>query len=557
MTNSEISKTFTLLSRLMEVHGENSFKSKSYANAAFNIDKLSFQLSASDRDKIKSVSGLGDSTTRKIIELLDTGNMHTLSELLQKTPPGILELLKIKGIGPKKINTIWKEMEIESVGELLYACKENRLKLFKGFGEKTQNNIADSLEFFLANQGNYLYAGVATLANELNEFFENKFGRGKVFITGDFKMQRPIIAQIEFVIESTEEEIKKVLHDQEIIQFKDKNEAILIYQTISNFPVIVYPSTHNTLVQKIITTSSSPEFTEALIKAGSVSMAANEKSYFAAIGLPFIPAYAREFANTIPDIDDDVIKSIVTRESVKGLVHCHSTWSDGNNTIAEMAEAAIVQGLEYMLITDHSKSAFYADGLFPEKVLAQQKEIDLLNNKFAPFKIFKGIESDILNDGSLDYEPGILSSFDCIIASIHSNLKMDEEKAMMRLLRAVENPYTSILGHMTGRLMLSRSGYPIDHKKIIDACAANNVAIELNANPNRLDMDWTMISYALKKNVLISINPDAHSIKGINDITYGVAVAQKGLLPLIKNVSSYTLAEFEKFVTIQRTKRSL
>ncbi len=209
---------------------------------------------------------------------------------------------------------------------------------------------------------------------------------------------------------------------------------------------------------------------------------------------------------------------IITEKDITGIIHSHSTWSDGAFPIEAMAKGAMEKGFQYLVISDHSKTATYAGGLYEEKVRAQHQEIDELNKSLAPFKIFKSIESDILSDGSLDYAPGVLATFDVVIASVHSNLKMSEEKAMMRLLAAIENPFTSILGHMTGRLLLSRNGYPVDHRTIIDACAANRVVIELNANPRRLDMDWRYIAYAIEKGVLISINPDAHSINGFNDI---------------------------------------
>ena len=222
-----------------------------------------------------------------------------------------------------------------------------------------------------------------------------------------------------------------------------------------------------------------------------------------------------------------------------------------------MAIACVERGLEYMAISDHSKTAFYAQGLKEDQIKAQHEEIDQLNNKLAPFRIFKSIESDILNDGSLDYSNTILSTFDLVIASVHSNLKMTEEKAMKRLLAAIENPYTTVLGHLTGRLLLSRPSYPLDFKKIIDACAANHVVIELNANPNRLDIDWREIKYALEKDVLISINPDAHSLKGIDDIKYGVFSAQKALLPKEKNLSSFSLTEFEAYIDNRKTVKGI
>ena len=222
-----------------------------------------------------------------------------------------------------------------------------------------------------------------------------------------------------------------------------------------------------------------------------------------------------------------------------------------------MAGACIERGLEYMAISDHSKTAFYAHGLNEEQIKAQHLQIDQLNKTLAPFTVFKSIESDILNDGSLDYSNNILSTFDLVIASVHSNLKMTEEKAMMRLLAAIENPYTTVLGHLTGRLLLSRPSYPLDFKKIIDACAANNVVIELNANPNRLDIDWREIKYALEKEVLISINPDAHSIKGIDDIKYGVFSAQKAMLPKERNLSSFSLQEFQEFLDARKKMKAI
>jgi DNA polymerase (family 10) len=235
-------------------------------------------------------------------------------------------------------------------------------------------------------------------------------------------------------------------------------------------------------------------------------------------------------------------------ESIRGLIHCHSTWSDGANTIEEMAKACLDNKWEYMVLSDHSASAFYANGLKSDRVAAQHQQIDELNKKLAPFRIFKSIESDILNDGSLDYEATVLSSFDLIIASVHSNLRMIEETATNRLLKAIENPFTTILGHPTGRLLLSREGYPIDHKRIIDACAEHKVAIEINAHPRRLDLDWKWLDYAIEKGVFISINPDAHALAGLSDVRYGVLIAQKSLLTPAMNLSSFSKIQLEQWL---------
>jgi DNA polymerase (family 10) len=251
------------------------------------------------------------------------------------------------------------------------------------------------------------------------------------------------------------------------------------------------------------------------------------------------------------------LPNVIEVKDIRGIIHTHSDWSDGGDTIQAMAEGAIARGLEYLVISDHSQSAFYAKGLYPDRIKAQHKLIDELNEKYKPFKIFKSIESDILNDGSLDYPDNVLATFDLVITSVHANLKMNQEKAMSRLLKAISNPYTTILGHMTGRLLLSRNGYPVDHLQIIEACAEHNVVIELNAHSRRLDMDWRNIPDAIDKGVLISIDPDAHAVDAFSDIKYGVLVAQKGGLTATQNLSSFTLDQFESFLETQKSKRRL
>jgi len=283
---------------------------------------------------------------------------------------------------------------------------------------------------------------------------------------------------------------------------------------------------------------------------GKLGKVAAEQDIFNTVGAIYLPAYYRERAK---DIERKELGAHITLKDIKAIIHSHSTWSDGVNTVEEMAKACIAKGYEYLVISDHSKSAFYANGLSEERIKEQHKYVDELNSKYAPFKIFKSIECDILNDGSLDYSNNVLATFDLVITSIHSNLKMTEEKAMLRILNAVKNPFTTILGHMTGRLLLSRPGYPVDYKKVIDTCAENNVAIELNAHPRRLDIDWRWIDYALEKNVLISIDPDAHSVEGYDDCKYGVLVAQKAGVTKENNLSSFGLKEFEEYLARRKT----
>jgi len=559
MDNYKIADSFSLLAKLMDIHGENSFKSKSYASASFAIENLSVQLNEIPVEKISSLKGIGASSAQKIDELLKTGKLKILEELIQNTPPGVLEMLNIKGIGPKKINTIWKEMEIETVGELLYACKENRLKLYKGFGEKTQQNIIDTIEFYFKNKGSYLYAQVALIAPEIESFIKKIFPGKRVEITGNFKRQFEIINELELLVEADAATIENTLAVTEGFSLKEKSETNLFYSTSIGIHVKLYCSDKEHFIDNLIKTSSSDNFYKALsdVNNNPAINITDEAQYFSTAGISFITAALREEPAIIEMAKNGPLPAVIQPGDIRGIIHCHSNWSDGSNTLEEMAKAAIERGLEYLVISDHSKSAFYAQGLHEEKIREQHHYIDELNEKLKPFRIFKSIESDILNDGSLDYSNEVLATFDLVIASVHSNLKMTEEKAMGRLMKAIENPYTTILGHMTGRLLLSRAGYPVDHKKIIDACAANQVAIELNAHPSRLDIDWRHIQYALEKDVFISIDPDAHVTDGLDDTLYGVLVAQKAMLTKEKNLSSFSLTEIELYLANRKKMKNI
>jgi len=530
--NDYIAEQFSLLGKLMDIHGENSFKTKSYSVAAYTLEKLPSPLRELPPGKITSIKGIGDAIGKKIQEILQTGELSLLQQYISSTPPGVIEMLHIKGLGPKKIATIWKEMEIESVGELLYACQENRLLLFKGFGEKTQQNVREAIEFRLRHVGSHLFADIEDYALLLDAQLKKTFPTEQWALTGDFRRQLEVITRLQWITTALPETTQAFL----TTNAPDEVVAIeFIHTTPEDF------------TRTLFETSCSSEFLQAWREKIHTPHYISEESLFESANLPFIPPFRRE-QKIILEQAALPLSPVIETTDIRAIIHSHSKWSDGSNTLGEMAAACIEKGFEYLVISDHSKTAFYANGLKEDRLREQHAEIDELNRKLAPFVIFKSIESDILNDGALDYSDDILSTFDLVIASVHSNLKMNEEKAMMRLLRAIENPYTTILGHLTGRLLLSRPGYPVDHKKIIDACVANKVAIELNAHPRRLDMDWRWIGYALDKGALISIDPDAHSTAGYKDIRYGVLAAQKAGLTPEHNLSSFNLKKFRTFL---------
>lgn len=537
MTNKEISNSLKLFQKLMELHGANPFKMKAYANAVFQIPRLEQNLADLDQSELEKIKGIGKGLAEKITELLTTGEIQELKELIQKTPPGVIEIMAIKGVGPKKIATLWKDFGIESIGELQQACEENRLIQLKGFGEKLQKSILENLKFLQANKNKVLYPIAEELVNRISLIAT---GSGsKIIHLGQFARRCQIIEKLELGVEIGTTDAASLFEVQDFTT-EIEGQEIRLKHPETGLPITIQCDLNAEDTQLIAQKQASPEFLERFD-----SLPSSLKEMFNNGAFP--PELMED-----PDIYhqkiEGAIEKLVQFSDLKGILHNHSTYSDGAHTLKEMASYCKELGFQYLGISDHSQTAFYANGLTTERVLAQHDEIDLLNKELAPFKIFKGIESDILMDGSLDYPEEILKTFDFIVASIHFNLNMDEEKATNRLLRAIENPYTTILGHPTARLLLAREGYPINHKVIIDACAKNDVCIELNSNPKRLDLDWKWISYAQKMGVKIAINPDAHRMEGYHDMHYGVGLAKKGLLIKENTLNALDLNEFETFL---------
>ncbi|MCB0578447.1 MAG: DNA polymerase/3'-5' exonuclease PolX [Phaeodactylibacter sp.] len=549
MTNKDIARHFQLLGRLMELHGENPFKIRSYQNAYRTLRSLDKPLEEMDEEEIASIKGVGKAISGKIRELVENGQMQTLEKYREKTPEGIQEMLGIKGFGPKKIMAVWQGLGVESVGELLYAANENRLVELKGFGRKTQEELKKQLEYYQRSKHQYHYATLEKEAEQLEEAVGQTLPGARANLCGAIRRRANVVERIELLI-GYEGGLDALFKDG-LLKEEEQAEGFILAKTAADTPVRLYQCPPAEFGARLFELSSQDDFLEAFAAVNGgppESDTAEEAQVFEKAGLPFIAPELREQGWAVSLAREGNLPELVTESDIKGVVHAHSTYSDGGASLRDMALYAKELGYEYLGMTDHSKSAFYANGLQPERVFRQMEEIDALNEELAPFRIFKGIESDILSDGSLDYGEEVLQAFDFIIASVHSNLRMDEDKATQRLIAAIENPYTAILGHPTGRLLLSREGYPIGYKKVIDACAANGVAIELNANPYRLDLDWSWIPYALEKGVLISVNPDAHSKEGIHDIHFGVLSARKGGLTAEMCLNAKGVEEFGKWV---------
>ena len=559
MENKPIARTFRLLSQLMELHEVNPFKIKSIANAAFKIDKLPFPIAGKSVAEMEKIDGIGKSTATKVAELLETGTMTELQELLAATPEGIVEMLGIKGIGPKKIATIWHDLKIENIGELYYACNENRLIEAKGFGLKTQEEIRKVIEYRMASNGKFLYAQVEADAERLMELLKDTLPGALIEFGGEYRRKCEIITELVIVVGSRDKGmLEETLMSQGIIKRINADHDHLNGELESGLIVDLICCAKVDFHMTLFNNTGTDKHVETVLDRVTtvVDIPEHEQMIYQKAGLQYMPPELREDDRFIDLAHQNKLPELITIYDLKGTLHNHSTWSDGVNTLEQMAlYCRDEMKLEYLGICDHSKSAFYAKGMSIESVLQQHEEIDHLNKKLNGFHIFKGIESDILSDGALDYPDEILQRFDFIVASVHSNLKMSEEKATARLIKAIENPYTTMLGHPTGRLLLSRKGYSIDYEKVIDACAANDVAIEINSNPLRLDLDWRWQQYALEKGVWLSINPDAHRNEGFHDMKYGVFVGRKGGLSKDKCVNALDLTGVTKFFKDKKPKK--
>ncbi|MBE9462317.1 helix-hairpin-helix domain-containing protein [Dyadobacter subterraneus] len=568
MSNAEIVEILELTAKLLELHGADPFKVKSYGVAGFYLDKYKDgEIAALSLEELTKLQGIGKSTAAKIIEIVQRGTFKELEELLENTPIGVLEMFSIKGIGAKKIAVLWRELGIDNLHELELACQSGKIAKVKGFGGSTEQKILESLAFLKDQAGKLRMDKAESVAQFLSEELKKSFDQ--VEIAGDVRRKAEIVETIRILV-GTESPllVHQALNAFEFLIPNEKISSPFIWrgkvQDIAVDIEVLAVKPENLVNELFLETASAEHLNKVTVSGTSLwrqtkyELFDSEEAIYEKAGLPFIVPEMREGADEFIWAETHTSDQLITWDDLKGILHNHSTYSDGQHTLEQMALFCQELGFEYLGIADHSQTASYASGLKPDDVFRQHEEIAQLNERFAlsgsdkPFKILKGIESDILGDGSLDYSDEILSSFDYVVASVHSNLTMTLEKATARLLKAIQNPYTTILGHPTGRLLLSREGYPIDHKVIIDACAEHKVVIEINASPWRLDLDWRWIAYCMEKGVLLSINPDAHKKEGYYDMHYGVAVARKGGLTKEMTFNAFSLTEIEEYLKMRK-----
>ena len=568
MDKRGISQILEEIGMMLELKGENPFKVKAYYNGARIIELMEEDiLQLAEEGRLHEIKGIGKALEDKISEFVETGNLAYYQELKKELPVGLMSLLQIPGLGSKKVRELYQKLDIKSIGELQDACNENRLLDLKGFGEKTQNKILESIESMKTYEGQHLISTGINIGESLVSHLRTLKEIRDISVAGSIRRRKELIKDVDIVASCHDEDREKIMdyftqmQEVEVVIAKGNTKTSvglkmglnvdLRLVSLEEYPHALQHFTgskeHNTAIRHRAKKLGLKVNEYGIFRGEEKISAENETQLYSLLKLQYIPPELRENNGEIEAADEWRIPTLIELEDVKGVFHVHSLYSDGKNRIEELVEAAIAKGFQYIGISDHSKSAIYAGGLKEDDVLRQHKEIEALRGKYPNITILKGIESDILNDGSLDYSDEILSTFDYVIGSIHSSFKMNKDTMMARLTKAISNKYLNILGHATGRLLLSRRPYEIDIERIIDMCGEFQVAIEINSNPHRLDLDWRLCRYAKDKGVKLVVEPDAHRVEGIDDIFYGIGIARKGWLEPCNVLNSCSINKVFEF----------
>lgn len=569
MDKKEIAQVLSEIGTMLELLGESPFKSRAYYNGARTVELLTEDIKRLvQEDRLKDVKGIGKALDEKIKELVNTGRLEYYDRIKERVPEGLLELLRIPGLGPKKVRVLHRELGIATLGELEYSCIENRLIELPGFGERTQKKVLEGIQYLKRNRGRYLYPEALDKALRLVDGMKESSLVSRISIAGSLRRKVETVKDIDILVSGADpdgimDEFAGLPWVERVIERGSSKLGALLDSGIgvdlrvvkdSQFPFALHHFTgskeHNTAMRHRAR-GMGLKINEYGIFEGegqSDIECADEEEFFERLGLQYIPPEIRENTGEIEAAQLKELPRLVEYGDIKGIFHVHTRYSDGTSSIQDLADKAMEMGMQYIGISDHSRSAYYAGGLKTEDVLRQREEIDRLNERYNGFKVFAGIESDILTDGSLDYPDEVLASFDFVIASVHSAFGMDQKTMTERLITALKNPHVTMLGHPTGRLILAREGYPVDLERIIQVAAGYNKMIELNANPYRLDLDWRWCRRAKEMGVRVSINPDAHSPEGLEDLVYGVDTARKGWLEAADVFNCISLAGMKELL---------
>jgi DNA polymerase (family 10) len=550
MDKKEIAKVLKEMALLLEIKGENIFKVRAHENAARSLEGLTGSLEELvESRELTEIKGIGKGMADKIKTLLQEGELPEHQKLKSAVPAGLLEISRIPGVGPKKVKAVWEELGITSVEELEAACKADRLSGMKGFGAKTQEKILQNIELMKKFKERHLLSEVREEAQILYRALKDFKGIIRCEIAGSLRRWKETVKDIDIVASAEDKHRADVMNHftslpsvETVVAKGDTKSTVVLKSGINadlrivsdaEFPYTLHHLTgsreHNVALRQHAIKKGLKVSEYGLFKGEENIPCKDEAEIFKTLGMAYIPQELRENYGEIEAALE--------------------------NRLPKLIEAKDIRGIEYLVISDHSKAAAYAGGLNEERVKQQQQAIDEINSQIKEFRILKSIECDILADGRLDYSEDILANFDLVIISVHSKLSMTETEATRRIIKAMQNSYAVILGHLTGRLLLTREGYPVNHYEVIDAAAELGVAIEINANPYRLDLDWRYCKYAVEKGVMLSINPDAHRIDGFADVEYGIGVARKGWVTRESVLNTRSVDEVLAFARKRRQKK--
>jgi len=577
MTKDEIIQIFENIARLLELKGENPFKVRAYTHAARALETLPVPLETLvAEDGLEAIEGIGKATGEKIATLVRDGKLPYYDNLRDEFPPDILSLFEIQGLGAKKIKALWEALGIHSVTKLERACRDGRIAALPGFGEKSAANFLQAIDHQRKHLGEYRIGDVATLADHLLEDLRSHPDVSLARIAGSYRRRKEIVRDLDFIVSSRHPApvmdfftahplVESVLAKGETkssVNLKNGIQCDLRVVSASEFPFALNYFTgskeHNVRIRSRalergwslneyrFSAAPNRELKEPLPTINE------EDDIYRALGLDPVPPELREDRGEIDAAAAHALPELVEWMNLRGTFHVHTTESDGRASLDDMVAAARDLGLEYLGIADHSKSSPQAQGLDEARLAAQGRRIREINASDAGIHLFTGTECDILKDGSLDFPDEILAGLDFVVASVHSLFNLPQAEMTKRIIRAIENPYVTMLGHLTGRLLLTRESYQVDIPAVIEAAAATGTIIELNANPRRLDMDWRWWPLAREKGVKCSINPDAHSVQGLQDLAFGVGAARKGWLTKKDVINTLPLSRIREALQAKR-----
>jgi DNA polymerase (family X) len=579
MKAAEAAGVLSEISMLLEVVGGDPFRAKAYATAARRLETSGADLTQlAAEGRLTSLPGVGAGIAEVLRELVETGRSSLYDRLAADTPIGLYELMRIKGLGPRRIRTLYADQGIDSLDKLEEAALAGRLAGLPGIGEATEKKIIASVAFARAARGRRRLYAALEVADRLLDWLDT-LGVQRAECAGEVRRDLEVVDSVELVAAAKEPAAVLAAfralsgsgsaagesEDRAEIQFSDGLRAGLVCVTPARFAVALMHATgsaaHLEQLEARAATLGLRLAPDGLWRGGRRVATRDETALYRALGMDFVEPELREGWGEVEAAVAGTLPRLVEVGDLRGTFHCHTTHSDGRASVAEMGEAARERGWRYLGIADHSQSAGYAGGLPPAKVKSQQAEIDGWNRAHGGrgkqrVRLFKGVESDILVDGRLDYDDDVLASFDYVVGSVHSAFNLGERAMTDRLLRAVSNPRLTILGHATGRLLLRRGGYEVDVRAVIDAAAEHGVAVEINADPARLDVDWKNARYAAERGVLVPINPDAHSTSSLDNVQWGVRVARKGWLGPRNVLNAYELEEVEEIFAKRKQGRA-